>query len=602
MILKRRSIPFTMMKLLHVLCVTFLFASKYHGSKNLFHVLASVDDDDTKSECSDLSFIEPGWLKNQYTQHLYIPTKSDSCKGMKFYWKIINDTIQVTVVAKTSGWIGFGFSETGGMRGADIAYFIHENEEVVDSYVRDGYVKPSVDNEQDWELLNHELLDDGHLLFEVERLLDSKDPYDRKFVDDSDVYFPDHNLIGAWGDSSDIMFHGSQVVQTKIQLFINTDTDSSGSGYSLFLDQMVERSEGYVDLIDTNFTIPKTDTHYETFCFPTPLSPEVPSTAYIVGYEWLIPSSLTEYIHHIVLETRNFDYDECYGGHPPFVAYTLGNKFFAFPEDSAIILADENSLYGFDLQYHFNNPMKDDVVNINSGIRLYYTSVPVTNEIGSFWSGDPSVEKEGDKVGNGLSVHKFDCPSNCTKLSMIDDTVTVISESYHMHGKGKRAFNEIIRDGEVVRKTAIDYWDFDQTGVAAVQRESFELKKGDVISTSCYFDTGSDDVFGLGTPDEMCMTILLYYPRQPNLFICGLDFHDATCSASYEYKLLSSEEELGRKFGYDEPNRDGPNQDELNQDEPNLDEPNPDESMGIKRNGNHSFWVVILCFIGHCWM
>ena len=106
-----------------------------------------------------------------------------------------------------------------------------------------------------------------------------------------------------------------------------------------------------------------------------------------------------------------------------------------------------------------------------------------------------------------------------------------------------------MRDGEVIRKTSIDYWDFDQNGVTPVQRESFELKKGDVISTSCYFDTGPDDVFGLGTPDEMCMTILLYYPRQPNLFMCGVDFDSASCSTSYESKLLASEEELGRKFG-----------------------------------------------------
>merc|ERR1712038_1026930 len=551
-----------------------------------------------KSECIDLSLTEPDWLKNKYTQHLYIPTKPDSCKGMKFYWKIIDDTIQITVAAKASGWIGFGFSETGGMRGADIAYFIQENEEVVDSYVRDGYVKPSVDDEQDWELLNHELLDDGYLFFEVKRLLDSKEPYDRQFVDDSDVYFPDHNLIAAWGDSSDIMFHGSQVVQTKIQLFTNIDTDSSGSGYSLFLDQTTERSEGYVDLIDTNFTIPKIDTHYETFCFPMPLSPEVPSTAYIVGYKWLIPPSLSKYIHHIVLETRGFDYDGCYGGHPPLVAYTLGNKFFAFPEDSAIIVADKNSMYGFDLQYHFNNPDKDNVVNVNSGIRLYYTSKPVTNEIGSFWSGDPSVEKGGEKVGNGLSVHTFECPSDCTKLSMVDDAVTVISESYHMHGKGKRASNEIVRDGEVVRKTAIDYWDFDQNGVTPVQRESFELKKGDVISTSCYFDTGPDDVFGLGTPDEMCMTILLYYPRQPNLFMCGVDFDSASCSTSYESKLLASEEELGRTFGYEMLDNQA-----VDPDKTDLDEPNPpDESMGILMRSVNLSWVVILCFIGQQWI
>ena len=268
--------------------------------------------------CSDLSFTEPAWVSGQYDQHIYIPTKSDSCNGMKFYWKIDNDEdiIQIVVAAKAIGWIGFGFSETGGMRGADIAYFTLDNQEIVDAHVRDGYVRPSVDDKQDWTLLNYELLDDGHLLFEVKRKLDSQDSYDRKFADDADLYFPDHNLIGAWGDSSDIMFHGSQVIQTKVQLFTNADTGSSGSGYELFLEQMTERSEGYVDLIDTDLTIPKVDTWYETFCFPAPLSSEVPSTAYIIGYEWVIPASLSKYIHHIVLETRVNDYNGCYAGNP----------------------------------------------------------------------------------------------------------------------------------------------------------------------------------------------------------------------------------------------------------------------------------------------
>ena len=107
-----------------------------------------------------------------------------------------------------------------------------------------------------------------------------------------------------------------------------------------------------------------------------------------------------------------------------------------------------------------------------------------------------------------------------------------------------------MRNDEVIRKTAIDYWDFDQSGVVPIQDESFELEKGDAISTSCYFDTDSSDTFGLGTLDEMCMALFLYYPRQPNLFICGPDF--GACSTSYESTSLDSEDDLGREFGYGE--------------------------------------------------
>ena len=61
--------------------------------------------------------------------------------------------------------------------------------------------------------------------------------------------------------------------------------------------------------------------------------------------------------------------------------------FSETPIDTAFVLGKEASLYGFDLQYHFDNRWQDDVVNKNSGIRFYYTSVPVKHDIGSFLFG-----------------------------------------------------------------------------------------------------------------------------------------------------------------------------------------------------------------------
>lgn len=120
------------------------------------------------------------YTSSSYENALFLPTKSDPCKGMAFHWNIVEDgtdsKIQIGVVVKTSsalegsGWVGFGFSEAGGMRGADIVYYEAATNTIVDSNVGDGYLRPMRDQlSQDWSLVRGETTNDGFLLFEAER-------------------------------------------------------------------------------------------------------------------------------------------------------------------------------------------------------------------------------------------------------------------------------------------------------------------------------------------------------------------------------------------------------------------------------------------------
>merc|ERR1712194_530928 len=80
-----------------------------------------------------------------------------------------------------------------------------------------------------------------------------------------------------------------------------------------------------------------------------------------------------------------------------------------------------------------------------------------------------------------------------------------------------------IRDGNVVNKAAIDYWDFDQNGIAQVQQEPHILKKGDIVKTICYYETDNVTMYGMGSQDEMCQSSAYYYPRQKkNLMVVDL--------------------------------------------------------------------------------
>jgi hypothetical protein len=70
------------------------------------------------------------------------------------------------------------------------------------------------------------------------------------------------------------------------------------------------------------------------------------------------------------------------------------------------------------------------------------------------------------------------------------------------------------------------------------------------LNTVCYYHDSMPGVrFGVGSQDEMCMTFILYFPKQP-VETCGTDNHNSDCRTNYLGSTrLSSESEFGHKFG-----------------------------------------------------
>jgi hypothetical protein len=95
-------------------------------------------------------------------------------------------------------------------------------------------------------------------------LLVTGDSQDLALVDDSIPFVSHHKMIGAWGDSLTISYHGNNRVQSSIQFFPFQQDDkeegqenhgtspkrqTSDNVYNVFLSEMDRRSEGYVNLI-----------------------------------------------------------------------------------------------------------------------------------------------------------------------------------------------------------------------------------------------------------------------------------------------------------------------------------------------------------------
>jgi hypothetical protein len=600
-----------------------------HAGKN------SLTSTSTISNALSSSNLYDGYLTwmNQrgvslYTNSVYIPTSTNTCRGIGFHWTIDYDedvdvdvnvstpsdsgsdsdnnigtvteaktktgTIQIAVAVQVNsnlnskeGWAAIGFSETGGMRGADVVYFASSstsNENmgsIIDAHILDSLAlsQPTPDMKQDWISINHIITDDGYLIFEAKRKLDTNDVFDRPFVDDSSAYMENHKLIAAWGPTPHISFDENNQVRTSIQLFhprqeedeedenenkeeeVEEDENRNvrntgvkpGLKYDQFVSEMSSRSDGSVNMTLTNFNIPLEDTHYHGKCFSTSDLIGLNSIQYIIGYQFTVEPDSIKYIHHMVIYGNAGGCSKTWdttNRHAPIFVWTPGDDYLFFPDGAGMKIGQSDGFQSFTIEYHFDNRDMDvGKVDRGTGVHLYYTSAPVVHEIGMMQIGDPTVQLIGKEVGSGLTRHTLSCPSTCTQNRFNVEEITIVKEQLHMHSLGKRIVNQVLRDDAVIHESYVDYWDYDQSGIVAPMRRPFQMQRGDSFRTICYYDAHSSTKFGTGSEDEMCMAFVLYFPKQP-METCGVSFHDEMCRVNYMGKKhLSSVEELNRVLG-----------------------------------------------------
>jgi hypothetical protein len=229
----------------------------------------------------------------------------------------------------------------------------------------------------------------------------------------------------------------------------------------------------------------------------------------------------------------------------------------ALPENIGIPLFDPNGTFrSIVLEIHYNNPENLEGLVDTSGFRIYYTTKPRPMEAAWMVMGDPSTLLEGQPIGDGLTKYSFSCASDCSATILGSEYVTVIDETLHMHKRGVRMTNELIRNGEVANLGAADVFEFKQQGSFQVQQDLYKILPGDSFRTTCYYRDGTK--FGFSSEEEMCLAAVLYYPAKrldfgflgsfPWACMYGMDFMPI-CKEELENQTLAGVEDLGRRFG-----------------------------------------------------
>ncbi len=294
--------------------------------------------------------------------------------------------------------------------------------------IGNSYSRPMRDKIQDWTLQNGaHVTDDGFIIFEAERaLFTTRGHEDREIIDDSNIYVADHKIIGAWGGSFSLGFHGKNVVKGSAQLFSSAEIQA-GDGMTNFHKEMDERSDGSVTLKLDNYMIPQDETTYYTKCFTVDdlvtagLYEDSTSSTHIIGMEFIIDPETIKYAHHMLLQGHYGD--SCGKFMPTIGSWTPEEDYVIFPEGTGLKVGGSSlgSFRALALQYHFDNIDGDvNKVDTGSGVKIFYTRKSISNEIGMFVIGDGIVSLAGEKIGEGKTLHEFDCPSTCFNRHLRD--------------------------------------------------------------------------------------------------------------------------------------------------------------------------------------
>jgi len=497
-----------------------------------------------------------------------MPTAHNACDGLAFHWNIDEGSskIHIAVAAKANGWVGLGFSEAGGMKGADIVYYEASSGELVDAHVGDGYFKPTRDVIQDWTLVSSQVTDDGFIIFEAERALFTNFGHEDHLIqNDSGISVKDHKMIGAWGDTASIGFHNKNVVRRSVQLFSSAELEA-GNGMTNFRQRMDEKSDGFATLVLDNYEIPTEETTYHGVCFTVDdlvekgLYKDDSSAANVIGLEFLIDQSVVEHVHHITIQGTSST-DSCGDDLAFIAAWTPGDDFLMFPEGMGLEFAggegadngdqEFGTFRALEIEYHFDNPGGvANQIDSGSGIKIFYSNEPAEVQLGMFVAGDPAVALAGKSIGQGKSLHELTCTSGCTNAMFWYagvDEITIIAEAMHTHATGKRVVGEVFRDDKSVSKSVLDYWDFDQNGAPTARKDPFIMKKGDSYKTSCYYESYKETKFGLGSSEEMCMVFVYYYPKIPFFTSCGSPVnYFGVCKGDYSKSQLDDNSNFDR--------------------------------------------------------
>ncbi|XP_022094715.1 DBH-like monooxygenase protein 1 [Acanthaster planci] len=442
-------------------------------------------------------------------------------------WSYTVEDVVFRVRAKTLGWVGLGFSPSGGMKGADLVIgWVQDGE----AYLTDRFARaneqPQKDNHQDYELLSGEEANQ-HTTLVFRRKLNTSDCQDMVLKSGTTRLlwsYHEDDPSSADGPS----YHGPVHRGTRSMLLFAQD-------YSKKLNMPADvKTHEFLNSNVRPLRQPQTLYWCTILQFP-----KVDSRHHIIRYEPVLTPGNEDFVHHMFVYA-------CYAPPPDEKLYTfsdvclklpkdiqnclsvvfvwsIGGGAFEFPANVGYSVGGPGDPLFLRMEVHYDNPRLPDDFLDSSGFRFYYTPSLRQHNAGMFivgvfsmwWMIIPPKQKK--------FILKGWCLEECTEMYFPPEGIKVFAAFAHTHLTGDKFKFRQFRNGKLVDEIlSEEYFDSEFQEIQRLQNEK-TIMPGDVLMTECTFKTTDRTNItygGWGRTDEMCLSVPFYYPKIDNFGDC----------------------------------------------------------------------------------
>ncbi|XP_064638025.1 DBH-like monooxygenase protein 2 homolog [Lineus longissimus] len=447
----------------------------------------------------------------------------DSNGNYHLYWLYDHTSITFEIIAKTTGYIGLGWSPKGGMANGDIiisGVYANGTDYFKDCHGLHINAKPVCHETQDvLPIMSQEIA--GYTRVKFRRQLDTCKMHDLPVTSGT------MRMIWSMGKTDVMDWHGSNRGTRSLKLLGDKQVEVK-------LPPDVKT----FDIVKDNFLVPDTETHYDCEIFRLPKLEDIHHVIKVIPV-----ITHPELVHHIIVYVcdakintwANMTYQVNNGSQclyknsamwshgyceTAMFGWAVGGGNFTFPNNTGVPMGTDREPFYVMLQIHYNNIKRTKNVRDNSGVRIVYTKTKRQHDTGCLVFGKISFERlMVPPRQSKFTVYSY-IPRTCTGEFGFGNQTQIRAFAYllHSHYAGSAIRLRHFRNGRELEYLGDDpTYDFNYQNSITYPQE-IVIERGDEFLVECTYNTldrTHTTLGGLSSQEEMCLTFLYFYPRIP---------------------------------------------------------------------------------------
>ncbi|XP_070555180.1 DBH-like monooxygenase protein 1 [Ptychodera flava] len=456
----------------------------------------------------------------------------DEDGNYRLFWAFTDTEITFEIRAKTHGYVGLGFSTTGGMTNADIVIgWVKDGVGYLSDRFATSHGEPSIDESQDYTLLAAKETQSQTIL-----------TFSRNFrtCDHRDLDIQESVMSIIWAYHPDDPDDPDNLVTMTGLAYHGTERRGKRNIYLLDYASLIPD----VSIDDPGIKImelrnPNISMHWhaeDTYRCEVIKLPSLGGKHHMVKYEPIIGAESESELTYIkVKQCLSYDIDDawngygydCYGDVPAnlsscysvFISWTRGGSAFRFPVEVGFSLDDivSGDPKFVVMETAFHHGLNSSLID-SSGIRIYYTSNLRQYDAGIMSIGAGTDQSLVIPPRANQFVIKGYCSKECTNYGLYNQSIGIFASLLDGQSLTTAIRTRHLRNGRELKIISqnVDY----NIYLKDIKhlKSTIWVEPGDDLVTECTYNTAKKSRITYGGYDshsEKCTNYLFYYPRTP---------------------------------------------------------------------------------------